>query len=257
MAKPDLFNRLTSRLSSVPSSDVPPAAGLAEDRQLLAAADSGHAARVGLWALGIGLGGFLLWAALAPLDEGVPSQGLVSIDTKRKAVQHPTGGIVKEVLVGEGSRVKEGQLLIRLDEAATRANYEATRQHYMGLRAVQGRLLAEQSDAATITFHPDLISAGQDPLIRSQMVTQQQLFQSRKMGLRADMQAIQQNIQGQQAQISSYEGVLSSRRNQLGLINDELKQTRELVKEGYAPRNRQLELERMVADANGAIADDP
>jgi len=255
MAKPDLFNRLTSRLSSVPSSDVPPAAGLAEDRQLLAAADSGHAARVGLWALGIGLGGFLLWAALAPLDEGVPSQGLVSIDTKRKAVQHPTGGIVKEVLVGEGSRVKEGQLLIRLDEAATRANYEATRQHYMGLRAVQGRLLAEQSDAATITFHPDLISAGQDPLIRSQMVTQQQLFQSRKMGLRADMQAIQQNIQGQQAQISSYEGVLSSRRNQLGLINDELKQTRELVKEGYAPRNRQLELERMVADANGAIAD--
>lgn len=256
MAKPELFNRLTSRLSSVPASQgsaTPPS--LVDDPEVIAATDSGHAARVGLWALAIGLGGFLLWAALAPLDEGVPSQGLVAIDTKRKAVQHPTGGIVKEVLVGEGSRVKEGQLLIKLDEAATRANYEATRQHYLGLRAMQGRLLAEQSGAATITLHPDLVSAQQDPMIRSQIINQQQLFQSRRMGLRADTQAIEQSIQGQQAQIGSYQGVLTSRRNQLALLNDELVQTRELVKEGYAPRNRQLELERMVADANGAIAD--
>src|SRR5439155_3262362 len=46
--------------------------------------DTGRAGRIGLWALAIGFGGFLLWAALAPLDEGVPAPGLVSIDTKRK-----------------------------------------------------------------------------------------------------------------------------------------------------------------------------
>ena len=68
--------------------------------------DLGHAGRIGLWALGIGFGGFLLWAALAPLDEGVPSQGHVAIDTKRKSVQHLSGGIIKEVFVGEGDQVK-------------------------------------------------------------------------------------------------------------------------------------------------------
>src|SRR3978361_824634 len=79
--------------------------------------------RGGLWALAIGFGGFLLWAAFAPLNEGVPSAGQVSIDTKRKPVQHMQGGIVKEVLVREGDRVKEGQLLIKLDAATANANF--------------------------------------------------------------------------------------------------------------------------------------
>jgi protease secretion system membrane fusion protein len=217
--------------------------------------DSSRAARIGLWALLIGLGGFMVWAAFAPLDEGVPSQGLVAINTKRKAVQHPTGGIVKEVLVGEGDRVKEGQLLLRLDEAAARANYESIRQRYLGLRAVQGRLLAEQSGLGKVVFHPDLESAKDDPLIRSQMLTQEQLFLSRKSALRADLQALQESIQGQEGLLVAYQGMLTSRRNQVSSVNDELTHTRGLVKEGYAPRNRQLELERMVSEANASIAE--
>ncbi len=185
----------------------------------------------------------------------MPSQGLVAISTKRKAVQHPTGGIIKEVLVGEGDRVKEGQVLIKLDEAASRANYETVRQHYLSLRANQGRLIAEQSGASTITFHPDLVSASKDPLIRSQMLTQEQLFQSRRSMLRADVQGMQESIEGQQGLLQSYQGMLSNRRTQISLINDELTHTRELVKEGYAPRNRQLELERGVSEANASIAE--
>ncbi|HSH89374.1 MAG TPA: HlyD family type I secretion periplasmic adaptor subunit [Ramlibacter sp.] len=256
MAKPDLLSRLTSTQpapSSTSGALVP-----TEEKPLTvpgASADSASAARVGLWALAIGLGGFLLWAGLAPLDEGVPSQGLIAIDTKRKAVQHPTGGIVKQVLVGEGDRVKEGQLLIKLDEAATRANYEAIRQHYLGFRAAHARLVAEQTGAAKITFHPDLVAASQDPLIRNQVITQEQLFQSRKNALRADLQGLQESIEGQLGLIRAYEGMLASRRNSNKLINEELSQTRELVKEGYAPRNRQLELERMVSESTGAIAE--
>ena len=93
--------------------------------------DLGRAGRWGLWALGLGFGGFLLWAALAPLDEGVPGQGVVALDTKRKAVQHLTGGIVEQVLVGEGEEVRQGQLLIKLDPAMVRANYQSARQNYL------------------------------------------------------------------------------------------------------------------------------
>ena len=139
-----------------------PDAGAAPGGESQGATEAKRAGRIGLWALAIGFGGFLLWAGLAPLDEGVPGQGVVAIDTKRKAVQHLSGGIVKEVLVGEGDEVKEGQLLIRLDEAVARANYEGARQRYLGLRAMQGRLVAEQSGAAKISFHPDLEKAGAD-----------------------------------------------------------------------------------------------
>lgn len=251
MAKTELLQRLSSRqLAAAPSS----ALALPSENPL-AAADSSRPTRIGLWALVIGLGGFILWASFAPLGEGVPSPGVVAINTKRKAVQHPTGGIVKEVLVGEGDHVKEGQLLLKLDEATARANYESVRQHYLSLRANQGRLVAEQASASTIKFHPDLQGASQDPLIRSQILTQELLFQSRKSGLRADLQGLQESIQGQQALLQAYESMMSNRRTQLSLVNDELTHTRELVKEGYAPRNRQLELERMVSDANASMAE--
>lgn len=217
--------------------------------------NSAGASRLGLWVLGVGLGGFLLWASLAPLDEGVPTPGMVTIDTKSKAVQHLSGGIVKAVLVREGDVVTEGQPLLELDEDVARANHEAVRQRYLGLRAMQGRLLAEQGGQAGIVFHEDLLAARTDPLIASQMKTQQDLLQARRAALGADLGAIQENIQGQRSMIATFQSMLESRTRQRQLIEQELAQTRPLVADGYAPRNRLLELERSQADAQAAIAD--
>ena len=217
--------------------------------------ESFRAGRVGLWALLIGFGGFLLWAGLAPLDEGVPAAGMVAIDTKRKAVQHLTGGIVRDVLVREGQQVREGEVLLRLDDAVARANYESVRQRYLGLRAMLGRLMAEQAGAGGVRFHPDLEKAASDPLIRQQMMNQEQLFMTRRNLLRSDLQSIEESIQGQEGLLQAYRGMLDNRTNQLRLVNEELANLRGLVREGYAPRNRQLEMERMVSDISTSMAD--
>ncbi len=239
------------------SSRLPAASGLAahDVSSLAAYADTGRAGRVGLWALGLGFGGFLLWASFAPLDEGVPAQGTVALDTKRKTVQHLSGGIVKEVLVGEGQRVKTGEILLRLDDAVARANYEAERQRYLALRAMEGRWQAELAGQDEIKFHPDLLAAATDPLIKQQMITQEQLLRSRRASFAADVQSIKEGIEGQQALLTSYRGMQGNRNSQLSSINEELKNTRALVADGYAPRNRQLELERMTSDSTAAITE--
>lgn len=217
--------------------------------------ETSRALRVALWTLIFGLGGFLLWAAFAPLDEGVPSPAMVSIDTKRKAVQHLNGGIIKSVLVREGDQVKEGQVLMRLDDAVARANYESVRQRYLGLRVLEGRLAAENSGRETIEFHPDVKAASADPVIRAQMQTQLQLFNSRRSALQADLMAIEESIQGQQEQMQAFKVMRDNKKIQLTLLNEELNNTRGLVAEGYMPRNRQLELQRMVAEAESAVAE--
>lgn len=235
------------------SNDVSPA--LAQP-PLAPPTNTGRAARIGLWALGLGLGGFLLWAGFAPLDEGVPSQGVVSIDTKRKVVQHLSGGIVREVFVHEGEIVKAGQPLMALDDATAKAAYETVRQRYLSLRATQGRLEAEQSGNGAIRFHQDVTSAaGADPLFRQLQDNQNQLLQSRRAALQADLQVIEESIQGQNVLQQSYTGMLESRRAQRALLEDELRHTRSLVQDGYAPRNRQLELERQVADNGLALTE--
>ena len=237
------------------NSNISPSSTSADENSDPSASDTGRAARIGLWALGLGFGGFLLWAGLAPLDEGVPSQGTVMIDTKRKTVQHLSGGIIQKVAGHEGQTVKEGDTLIELDSATARSNYESVRQRYLSLRAMQGRLTAEQADKDVITFHPDLLEARSDPLIQIQMQTQSQLLLTRRNSLRAPLQGIEESIQSQQGLLTTYEGMLSQRRNQLALIQEELKNTRSLVAEGYAPRNRQLELERQVAEVNTSIVE--
>jgi protease secretion system membrane fusion protein len=226
-----------------------------EDDGPRASSDTRAVARTGLLVLAVGFGGFLLWAGLAPLDEGVPTMGMVTLDTKRKTVQHLSGGIVKEVLVQEGQQVKEGQPLLRLEGAVAKANYEAVRQRYLGYRAMQSRLFAEQAGRDSIDFHPDVKATMNDPLIMQQVNTQQQLIQARRAALAADLQGIEESMQGLKEQLGSYQNILVQRRSQLALLTEELTNTRGMVKEGYAPRNRQLELERMVAESNAAIAD--
>ena len=202
-----------------------------------------------------GLVAFIVWAALAPLDEGVPSPASVAIDTKRKTIQHQQGGIIREVLVREGDQVKDDQVLLRLEDGAVRANMEAARQRYLGLRAMESRLLAEQTERDRIAFHPDVLAEAKDPLIQRHIEAQEQLFRTRRTGLQADLAGIEESIRGQEALRQSYAGMIESRRSQLRLIQEQLGHIQSLVKEGYAPRNQQLDLERQAAEIMTSLTD--
>ena len=71
--------------------------------------------RMGWMIVLLGVGGFLLWALLAPLDKGVPLSGTVASETNRQAVQHLAGGTVQQLLVRDGDVVRQGQVLVRMN----------------------------------------------------------------------------------------------------------------------------------------------
>lgn len=217
-------------------------------------ADGKSASRIGMLILLLGFGGFLAWAALAPLDEGVPTDGIVSLEGSHKVIQHYTGGIVSEILVHEGQMVKAGDVLLRLDDTATQARAQEIRQHYLGLLAQEGRLRAEKIGAGRISFHPELRANQHDPDVRQHMLNQSQLLQARRQALHADIAGLNESIAGQKALISGYEGVLRSYRMQLALLENQFAGIRELAGEGYVPRNQQNELEQKIAQVHGEIA---
>lgn len=226
------------------------------DEGLTLQTDTSRVARIGLWVLGLGFGGFLLWAAFAPLDEGVPTHGTIAIDTKRKPVQHVTGGTVKEVLVREGQLVEAGQPLLRLGDSSLRADWQQVRQQYFGLRAAEGRLVAEQLGSTQIQFSADLLkAAAEDPEIARHVMVQKQLIVSRHAAITAAVSSIRESIRGLEAQIESTQRMLVERDQQRAILKEQLSGIRDLVKEAYAPRNQALELERMLSDNSSAIAE--
>lgn len=210
--------------------------------------------RLGFWVLIVGFGLFLAWAAFAPLDEGVVAPATVSIETRRKVVQHMTGGVVKSVAVKEGAEVRQGDLLAVLDDGTVKATVEAIRQNYLAQRAMESRLLAEAAGARAITFHPDLLAA-KDPLAQQHMAVQQQLFASRRAGQDAEIAAVRQAVVGLEGQIAGMRQTLESRKQQAALQTQQLTNVRSLAVDGYAPRNQALQLEQQQAELAASLAD--
>ncbi len=203
------------------------------------------------WIIAALLALVLAWVALAPLDEGVPAPGQVVIDTRAKPVQHPTGGVVLEVMAREGMAVQAGTPLLRLDTAGTSAAREVVRQRYYALRSAQNRLVAERDGLTRIVWHADLDVAA--AVVHRQ--SQEALMQSRRAALQAELAGLSESQQAQQAALRTVGEMLLSRREQLRWIREEMDSTAPLVEQGYVPRNRLLELQRQRAEADALIAE--
>lgn len=217
-------------------------------------ADTKRPLRNGLRILAVFFGGFVLWAAFAPLDEGVPTPGLVSVATKRKPIQHLSGGILEDVYVREGQLVNAGQVLARLNDGVARTNFEAARQHYMGLQAMESRLVAAQTFASEIKFPADVLNST-DPMVQEQVANQRSLFASQRAGLEAELSAMAEAIAGQRAMAEAYKSNLEMRREQYASLLEDMNGIRDLAAEGYIPRARERELQRQLAGAQGSIAE--
>jgi len=217
--------------------------------------DSRAAARWGIIALLAGFGGFVLWAAFAPLDEGVPAPGVVNVESKRKAVQHLRGGIVKEIRVQEGSVVRAGDALIALNDIEARAQLDITLAQWWSALAQEARLLAEQSGATALRF-PESLVQSEDPRAREAMRIQEALFRTRRDALLSQIRILEENHKGLKEQIAGMEALQAGKQRQIELLESELKSMRELAREGFLPKVRLMEIERMLADLSGSRASD-
>ncbi|GAB1387863.1 MAG: hypothetical protein AMXMBFR78_33120 [Rubrivivax sp.] len=210
--------------------------------------------RLGFWVLVVGFGLFMAWAAWAPLDEGVAAPATVSVETRRKPIQHLQGGVIKSVEVKEGQEVHEGDPLVVLDDSAVRATYEAIRQNYLSQRALESRLIAEATNTSTITFHPDLLEHP-DAVAQQLMAVQQQVLAARHAAQSAEFAAADQSIAGYETQIAGLRRILENRRQQAALQSRQLDNVKGLAEEGFAPRNQALQLEQQQADLRASMND--
>jgi HlyD family secretion protein len=206
--------------------------------------------------IGLFFGGFGLWAAGAPLASAAIAPGVISPDGSRRTVQHLEGGIIRAILVDDGSIVQAGDPLIVLEDVGVRANYDALQARRHTLAAAQARLMAEQAGADDISFADWLIEAtGDDATALEAMVTQRQLFRTRTQGL-GDRQAILgQRIAQLHEEIAGLQAQINSDSRQIELIAEELAGVEYLYGKGLARKTQLLALERARSDLEGDQAE--
>lgn len=218
--------------------------------------DSSSYSKFGWSIVLFGFCGFILWASLAPLDQGVPIPGTLSVSTNRKAIQYPNNGTVEAVLVKDGDVVKAGQVLVRMNSVLAKANLEVGRVQLYTAEATAARLRAEIENAPSINFPKYLTSDKLDPRVASNILLQQQLFLSRRTAQQNDLSSIEENIAGLKSQLRGLEDSMVNKKQQVAFLKEQVENMRELAKEGFVARNRLLDLERTYAQVIGAISED-
>ena len=124
----------------------------------------------------LGAGG---WAALAPLAGAVVVPGNLVVQSNVKAIQHPTGGVVAEIPVHNGMRVKAGDLLLRLDATQAQASLQVLTKQLDEFRARSARLIAERDGLARPDLPDELAPRIGESGVKSLLAAEAMLFQAR------------------------------------------------------------------------------
>ena len=198
----------------------------------------------------LGIGG---WAATSELSGAVIGQGVVVVDSSVKKVQHATGGIVRELRVRDGDRVKAGDILVRLDETQTLANATIITTSFDELLARQARLEAERDNADQIVFTKALLERARDSNSEAgrAIAAERTLFDLRRQARSGQKAQLRERSAQLQDEIKGYIGQVAAKQKEVDFIHQELEGVRTLWQKNLVPITRLTALERDSARLDG------
>lgn len=201
--------------------------------------------------IAIAFGGFLGWAVFAQLDAAAIAPGMVIADSNRKAVQHLEGGVVAELLVRDGDRVDQGQVLLRMDPTFARAKLGQLEGQLQVARARLVRLQAEAAQQRDPEAFDPLLREAADRHARQIVLDARTHFESRWRDFDSRLGVLEQQILELTSERAALDAKIASSSEQLRYTRDELESAERLYAKGFERRSRLLELRRHVSELAG------
>lgn len=207
----------------------------------------------GMLLLVFALGGFGLWAFMAPLAAAVISQGSFVATGSNKIVQHLEGGIIKDILVEEGQNVEVGQPIMLLDETSALATERELFLRQIRLEAMESRIFAEYNQKKTLIYPNKLEKLRSDFNVAAMLDGQQIVFNAATQQLRNDIRLLEQSIEALGVRSKGYEQQLIATRAQLEILKEDSEAKEQLLEKGLIRRTEYNTLRRALAEATGQI----
>jgi len=240
MKKRSKINQLFRKL---PEEDV----DFATDIRATILSQTPQGGRLIIWATLLLLVIFLIWAAFSELEEVTRGEGKVVPSSHVQVIQNLEGGIVSEILVNVGDKVKKDQLLVRLDQTRFSSSFEENRAKYLSNKAKSARLKAEATGTALI-IPEDILRERPDIAAR-----ERQLYESRRMELNSSAEIKRQQIAQRTQEVKELEAKLEELNRTYSLLQKEIGMIKPLVKKGAASDVEVLQLERQASQMEGDI----
>lgn len=198
------------------------------------------------------IGGLFLWSALVSISGAVIATGTVMVESNTKTVQHLDGGIVSQISVRNGDRVKKGDVLLTLDSTATRASHAIAASRVNDLAIQEARLEAERDGRDTFVL-PELADPA-DPSIAKLEAAQRELFAARRAARDGEISVLKERQTQTAKELDSLEAQLAARRKEREINGRELATVMPLFERGYVNQQRIGPLQREAARLDGEIS---
>jgi HlyD family secretion protein len=190
------------------------------------------------------IGGFGGWASTSELSGAVIAPGTVVVESYVKKVQHPTGGIVAEIPVKEGSVVEEGRIVMRLDDTKTRAMLGLVLSQLDELLARQARLVAERDGSENITFPDELMMRQVEKSVVTALTDETKLFESRRSNLIGQQAQLRERISQSNEDIRGLSAQKEAKEREIQFVNEELVGVKDLYGKNLVSISRLMTLQR-------------
>lgn len=191
------------------------------------------------------LGGIGGWASTTTIEGAVISSGSLVVASSIKKVQHPSGGVVGNLLVHNGDRVRAGEVLLRLDDTQTRANLAIVSGTLDELTAREARDEAERDGAETVSFPPSLLErAAGDLTVARLMRGEEQLFRIRADSRDGQIAQLQERAKQLDQEITGMLGQIRTKERELAFLRGELEGVRDLYQKNLVQLPRLNALQR-------------
>lgn len=206
---------------------------------------------VALIVLVVGFGG---WSVSSTLSGAVVASGQIEVDRNRQAIQHPEGGVVAELLVDEGDRVADGQVLVRLDAAEFTTELTVARARLAETGARRARLEAERDGVAGLEFSDSLTALAQaDPEIADVLSGQQNLFAARADTLAREEEQLRGRITQIGNQVDAMRAQEDALVEQIELVTEELARREDLLARGSGTVEPVVRLRQELVQLRGSL----
>jgi adhesin transport system membrane fusion protein len=184
------------------------------------------------------------WANYAELDKIVRGEGKVVPSTQIQVIQNLEGGIVDEMLIRAGDKVKKGQTLLKLDNTQFTSSFDESEIKQAQLVARAQRLTAEAFDKP---FKAD--EASDNPRIQSLYDREYRLYEGRDRQHQTNDKILAQKIEQNKLELQEAYSQSKQLARSRSLLNQEITLMQPLVKQGIASKVDLLRLQREENDA--------
>jgi HlyD family secretion protein len=191
------------------------------------------------------------WLVFMPLAGAVVVPGNLVVQSNVKQIQHPTGGVVAEIKVHNGTRINAGDLLVRLDATQAQASLQVVTKQLDEMQARMARLATERDGLAQIEFSTERPARSNNNDIRRLLASEESLFKARAGARQSQKDLLQSQAAQLGQQITGFESQMDSKARQLDLIHGELTGVQDLYDKRLVPLTRLTTLQREAAQIDG------